>query len=145
MKDLWITGRDGDISRQPEERMLMAKVLQHAIDYCKAVKHYGPSFYLQTTAKKRRDNGVHEDGVLARQYFFGSSDDALGLKALCEAFGWNATAFRRRLTTLTAQEASEFGNFYSHFVWKEKQRKENETSHQEVNQKADRVVEFSQL
>jgi len=124
MNRLWDKGRDGDIARTPEDRVAICKVLLHAVDYCKAIIHYGKDFYLHPAPKRGyQDNYVYENGIEARSYFFESQDNDLGLEKMCELFGWNIHIIRKRLAELTPEQAKEFGNFYAHAVHGDRQGK----------------------
>lgn len=99
--------------RTPEDRVLINKVLRHAIDFILALRHYGLGFHKKPSfPNPYSDNEVLENGKQAYRYFFGPDEGDFGLDKLCEIYGWNAKAFRKRLSNLTQAQAKAMGHLY---------------------------------
>ena len=106
--------------RSVEDRIFIAKLLQHISDYVKAVQKYGKDFYRLTADEEHyQGNAKHGDwraqaknmtlvnGRTARRFLFPGDDADDEAKALCETLGFNIAVIRHKLQGMNQKEAKK--------------------------------------
>lgn len=138
---------DFTAQRSPEEKLIIAKVLTHVSDYIRAVRRFGENFMRLTldmkhpygggavekavkagSSKATDDITILFNGKLAYIYLFNEdTENELGFMPVCEALGFNARVFRRKLLTMTKAQADMIQAYVFDDKKTDHKRRERET------------------